>query len=72
MPRFSIEAYEVSVQTYEVEGADATEALTHAVWASAYELAERALVHGEKRRKDKEGNMPRDIARVDAIAEMLT
>jgi hypothetical protein len=27
---------------------------------------------GEKRRKDKEGNMPRDIARVDKIAEMLT
>jgi ankyrin repeat protein len=120
-------------------GADATEALAHAVWASAYELAERALAHGaaidraiannkpllndmicwgqipqtmwllergaspnvedargwtavhqaasrgnarmvkavldargEKRRTDKEGNIPRDIARVDRIAEMLT
>jgi hypothetical protein len=27
---------------------------------------------GQKRRKDKEGNMPRDIARVERIAEMLT
>jgi F420-dependent methylenetetrahydromethanopterin dehydrogenase len=27
---------------------------------------------GEKRRKDKDGNLPRDIARVDKIAEMLT
>jgi ankyrin repeat protein len=120
-------------------GADPTEALAHAVWASAYELAERALAHGasidravanhkpllndmicwgqipqtmwllergasanvpdakgwtavhqaasrgnarmlravleaggEKRRKDKEGNLPRDIARVEKVAEMLT
>jgi ankyrin repeat protein len=120
-------------------GADPTEALSHAVWASAYELADAALaqgaaidravanhkpllndmicwgqipqtmwllergaspnvadargwtaVHqaasrgnarvlkavldagGEKRRKDKEGNMPRDIARVEKIAEMLS
>jgi hypothetical protein len=27
---------------------------------------------GEKLRKDKEGNMPRDIARVEKIAEMLS
>jgi ankyrin repeat protein len=120
-------------------GADPTEALAHAVWASAYELAQGALAHGgsidratanhkpllndmicwgqipqtmwmlergaspnvadargwtavhqaasrgnarmlqavldaggETRRKDKEGNLPRDIARVDKIAEMLT
>lgn len=120
-------------------GTDPTEALAHAVWASAYELADCALarggsidravanhkpllndmicwgqipqtmwllerganpnvadargwtaVHqaasrgnarmlqavldagGETRRKDKEGNLPRDIARVDKIAEMLT
>jgi ankyrin repeat protein len=120
-------------------GADATQALAHAVWASAYDLAESALAHGasidraeanhkpllndmicwgqipqtmwllergaspnvadvkgwtavhqaasrgnarllqavldaagEKRRKDKDGNLPRDIARVDKIAEMLT
>jgi ankyrin repeat protein len=120
-------------------GADPTGALAHAVWASAYDLAERALVHGasidravanhkpllndmicwgqipqtmwllergaspnvadakgwtavhqaasrgnvrlvqavlkaggEARRKDKEGNLPRDIARADRIAVMLT
>jgi len=120
-------------------GADATDALSHAVWASAYDLAAAAIarggsidravanhkpllndmicwgqipqtmwllergaspnvpdargwtaVHqaasrgnarilqavldsgGERRRKDKEGNLPRDIARVDKIAEMLT
>jgi ankyrin repeat protein len=120
-------------------GADPTGALTHAVWASTYELGEAALAHGaaidravanhkpllndmicwgqipqatwllehgaspnvsdsrgwtavhqaasrgnarllravldaggERRRKDRQGKLPRDIARVDKIVEMLT
>ena len=133
--RKSLEMFDLLLE----RGADPAEALSHAVWASAYELAESALAHGaiidravanhkpllndmicwgqipqttwllergaspnvadgrgwtavhqaasrgnarmlkavldsggEKRRKDKEGNLPRDIARVDKIAEMLT